>query len=168
DIVGYTSLAATMKANELVAVLNDIFSRFDRLCDIRGVEKIKTIGDAYMAVGGVPSSINDAAECMAGLGVEMFDEVAAVNRERGLSLSVRIGLHCGPVVAGVIGDRKFSYDLWGDTVNIASRMESHGVPGAVHLTEAVATRLSRLKPEKRGTIDIKGKGPMTTYLLRAR
>ncbi|MBI3550840.1 MAG: adenylate/guanylate cyclase domain-containing protein [Elusimicrobia bacterium] len=168
DIVGYTGLAGKMKPAELVAILNDVFSRFDRLCDEHGVEKIKTIGDAYMAVGGVPRPLAAHADTMAVVALGMLREVAALNRERGLALSVRIGLHSGPVVAGIIGDRKFSYDLWGDAVNVASRMESHGVPGAVHLTEAVAAGLGDgRRPEKRGIVELKGKGPMTTYLLRA-
>ena len=166
DIVGYTQLASKMTADQLVALLNDVFSRFDRLCDLRGAEKIKTIGDAYMAVGGITKPMTAQADTMAELGVDMLDELETVNRQRGLSLKLRVGLHSGPVVAGVIGDRKFSYDLWGDSVNVASRMESHGVPGAVHLSEDVANKLSRLKPERRGTIEVKGKGLMTTFLLQ--
>lgn len=166
DLVGYTSLAGRTGPAELIALLNDVFSRFDRLAERRGAEKIKTIGDAYMAVGGVPAPLPGHADAMAALALDMLKEIEAVNRERGTALSLRVGLHSGPVVAGVIGNAKFSYDLWGDAVNVASRMESHGVAGAVHLTEDVAARLTRLKPEARGAVEVKGKGRMNTYLLR--
>lgn len=165
DIVGYTGLSGRMTAPELVGLLNAVFSRFDALADKHGAEKIKTIGDAYMAVCGLGGGGNHA-DAAAALGREMISELDAVNQERGTQLSVRVGINSGPVVAGVIGLRKFSYDLWGDAVNIASRMESHGVVGRVHLSSETAKRLSdRSTLEDRGVIEIKGKGPMTTYLL---
>jgi len=165
DIVGYTVLSGRLKAPELVALLDDIFLRFDALVERHGAEKIKTIGDAYMAVAGLDGRA-DHAHAAAALGLAMLSELRAVNSRHGLALDVRVGVHSGPVIAGVIGSKKFSYDLWGDTVNVASRMESHGVPGRVHLSQATVDRLGRAWPlERRGPLDIKGKGPMTTYLL---
>jgi class 3 adenylate cyclase len=166
DIVGYTQLSGRLAASELVALLNEVFSRFDALADLHGLEKIKTIGDAYMAVGGLPGSAPEHVEAAVRLALGMLAEIEAINKARGLSLSVRIGIGTGPVVAGVIGSRKFSYDLWGDTVNVASRMESHGVPGRVHLSQSAASRLSPARRvERRDGVDVKGKGAMTTYLL---
>ncbi|HWJ54149.1 MAG TPA: adenylate/guanylate cyclase domain-containing protein, partial [Propionibacteriaceae bacterium] len=167
DIVGFTERSLIMAADELVALLDQIFSAFDRLADAARVEKIKTIGDAYMVAGGLPEPRPDHLEAVARMALAMRDEVAAIAERTGLGwLAVRIGIDTGPVVAGVIGRRKFIYDLWGDTVNTASRMESHGLPGEIHVTDRVAAALGpgfTLRP--RGTSDVKGKGSMATYLL---
>ncbi len=166
DIVGFTPLSASKTPQALVELLNRIFSEFDALADAHGLEKIKTIGDAYMAVAGLPNPWPDHAPRAARMALAMNDVIARVAVETGEALALRIGLHSGPVVAGVIGRRKFTYDLWGDTVNTASRMESHGVPGAIHCTAATATLLQgafQLQP--RGAMEIKGKGTMQTFLL---
>jgi class 3 adenylate cyclase len=166
DIVGFTVLSADSTPQAIVELLNDLFSRFDAVTERFGVEKIKTIGDAYMVVAGVPLPRADHAGTLADVALAMLDELNDFNGERGATLALRIGLHSGPVVAGVIGKRKFSYDLWGDTVNTASRMESHGVVGCIHLSEATRDRLpSRHGLEDRGLISIKGKGSMRTFLL---
>jgi adenylate cyclase len=144
-------------------MLNQVFSLFDRLADKHGLEKIKTIGDAYMAVAGLPMPRPDHAEAVAEMALEMQQELVKVVNS---TLKVRIGIHTGPVVAGVIGQKKFSYDLWGDTVNTASRMESHGVVGGIQVTEATYLKLrSKYLFEHRGSIQVKGKGELTTYLL---
>ncbi len=169
DLVGFTSMSAVTTPEELVTMLNELFSMFDKLAEKHGLEKIKTIGDAYMAVAGVPQPIADHAVAIAHMGMDMLDGLAGYTARTGTELSIRIGIHAGPVVAGVIGKNKFIYDLWGDTVNTASRMESHGVPGRVHITEAVRELIGdRFELEDRGPIDVKGKGMMTTYLLRGR
>jgi adenylate cyclase len=167
DLVGFTERSLIMAADELVALLDQIFSAFDRLADAARVEKIKTIGDAYMVAGGLPEPRSDHLEAVARMALAMRDEVAAIAERTGLGwLAVRIGIDTGPVVAGVIGRRKFIYDLWGDTINTASRMESHGLPGEIHVTDRVAAALGpgfTLRP--RGTSDVKGKGSMATFLL---
>ena len=169
DIVDFTRLSQSMDADALVRLLNDLFTRFDALTDARGLEKIKTIGDCYMAVGGVPEPRSDHCEAVAELALDLVDEVGRFNAGHRTALGVRIGVHTGEVVAGVIGRRKFAYDLWGDAVNTASRMESHGEPGRVHVTEAVERRLrGRYRLEPRGEITIKGKGPMRTWFLVGR
>ncbi|HEX7247255.1 MAG TPA: adenylate/guanylate cyclase domain-containing protein [Actinomycetota bacterium] len=167
DLVGFTALSVNMDPETLVSLLDEIFTSFDRLVDEAGLEKIKTIGDAYMVAGGLPRPRHDHAEAVAAVGLAMLEEVAAIEaRFGGGSLSVRIGIDTGPVVAGVIGRRKFIYDMWGDTVNTASRMESHGVPGRVQVTARVASRLERrFVLEPCGEIDVKGKGPMEAFLL---
>ncbi len=166
DIVGFTPLSARKTPQELVALLNRIFSEFDALADAHGLEKIKTIGDAYMAVAGLPQPWPDHAARAARMALAMLDVTARVAAETGEKLALRIGLHSGPVVAGVIGRRKFTYDLWGDTVNTASRMESHGLPGAIHCTEATAMLLQgAFQLQARGAMEIKGKGEMHTFLL---
>ncbi|MEW6776581.1 MAG: adenylate/guanylate cyclase domain-containing protein [Bdellovibrionota bacterium] len=162
DIVGFTSLSQKVKPAEIVHILNRIFSRFDEIAEKHGLEKIKTIGDAYMVVGGVPEPRPDHAEAVAGMALEMVEAIDAF----GDGLQMRIGIHTGPVVAGVIGKKKYSYDLWGDTVNTASRMESHGIPGRVQISEATRRKLGdRFAVEPRGEIEVKGKGRLTTYLL---
>ena len=169
DLVGFTERTQVMPADDLVALLDRIFSAFDREADLQAVEKIKTIGDAYMVAGGLPERRPDHVEAVARVAIAMREEIAAIAREPGCEwLAVRIGIDTGPAVAGVIGRRKFIYDLWGDTVNTASRMESHGLPGEIHVTERVAAALGpefALRP--RGTILVKSKGPMSTFLLDA-
>ena len=147
-------------------ILDAIFSDFDALAEKYGVEKIKTIGDCYMVVGRIPTPRQDHAEAVAKMALEMRDAIERFGKAVGEDMSVRIGLHTGAVVAGVIGKKKFSYDLWGDTVNIASRMESHGEAGKIHVSEAVYLKLKdRFHCERRGEIEIKGKGLMTTYYI---
>lgn len=166
DIVGFTPLSSRMPATKLVNLLNHIFSAFDRLAERHGVEKIKTIGDAYMAVGGVPIPTQDHAIEIANMALDMQQIITCFQPDIGQSIDLRIGIHTGPVVAGVIGVKKFSYDLWGDTVNVASRMESSGEPGKIQVTAATYELLKdRFIFEERGTIEVKGKGSMTTYWL---
>ena len=166
DIVGFTPLSASKTPQALVELLNRIFSEFDALADTHGLEKIKTIGDAYMAVAGLPNPWADHASRAARMALAMLDATARVAAQTGEKLALRIGLHSGPVVAGVIGRRKFTYDLWGDTVNTASRMESHSLPGAIHCTEATAMLLQgTFRLQARGAMAIKGKGEMNTFLL---
>jgi class 3 adenylate cyclase len=169
DLVGFTKLSARTSPEALVTMLDELFTRFDRLAERHRLEKIKTIGDCYMAVAGIPTELDDHAKVMAQMGLDMLAAVAEYARATGVELAIRVGVHSGSVVAGVIGRKKFIYDLWGDTVNTASRMESHGVAGRVHLTEATAALLGdAFTIEPRGTVDVKGKGPMTTYLLIGR
>jgi class 3 adenylate cyclase len=169
DIVGFTPLSQDLAPADVVVLLDRVFAGWDGLAAHHGVEKIKTIGDAYMAAAGLPSPREDHAEAIADMALEMGAEVERCAAESGLQLEVRIGMDTGPVVAGVIGRAKFIYDLWGDTVNTASRMESHGVPGAIQVTERAYEQLrDRYDLRQRGTIEVKGKGPMTTYLLLGR
>jgi class 3 adenylate cyclase len=164
DIVGFTRLSASMAPSALVEMLNDVFTRFDEMARRHGLEKIKTIGDAYMVVGGVPSPRDDHAVAVAELALEMQSAIAALGDGR---LAMRIGMHTGPVVAGVIGTSKFSYDLWGDTVNTASRMESHGTPGEIQVSDVCRDALAgRFVLEARGEVDVKGRGLMRTWWLR--
>lgn len=166
DIVGFTELSCCVSPVELVKLLNQIFSAFDQLAEKHGLEKIKTIGDAYMVVGGLPTPCADHAQAIAEMAIDMQQEIARFNAETGEDVSIRIGINTGPVVAGVIGIKKFIYDLWGDTVNTASRMESHGIPGYIQVTQATYERLQdNYLFQKRGIIPVKGKGEMTTYLL---
>jgi guanylate cyclase len=169
DIVGFTPLSASLTPNEVVTLLNGLFTAFDRLVDECGLEKIKTIGDAYMVAAGVPVPRADHAQAIADLALAMRVELARLRQEIDAPIDIRIGIDSGPAVAGVIGKRKFIYDLWGDTVNTASRMESHGLPGEVQLTEraADAVRQSHMVRD-RGVIEVKGKGPMRTYFLDGR
>jgi adenylate cyclase len=166
DIVGFTPLSARKPAAELVELLDEVFSEFDDLAAQHGLEKIKTIGDAYMAVAGLPQPQPDHASRAARMALALVERVQAAAQRTGEPLQVRVGLHSGPVVAGVIGRSKFSYDLWGDTVNTASRMESSGVPGAVHCTQATVQALGGgFAPRPRGLTEVKGKAPMETFLL---
>jgi PAS domain S-box-containing protein len=166
DIVGFTQIASSVSATTLVSLLNQIFSVFDRLSLKYGLEKIKTIGDAYMIVGGLPKRSSNHPQAIASMALDMQNAIAAFNQRNNLNFSIRIGIHTGSVVAGVIGLQKFTYDLWGNTVNIASRMESHGLPGKIQVTEDTYNRLyDQFILEKRGEISVKGKGVMTTYLL---
>ena len=166
DIVDFTRMSSRMSPSELVAVLNEVFTVFDELVAEHGLEKVKTIGDAYMVVGGIPSWSEDHAERVASMALALAGSVARVEQAARLGIAFRIGIHCGPVVAGVIGTRKFIYDVWGDTVNVASRMESHGIPGRIQVTHAVRERLGgKFQFEPRGLVDIKGKGPLPTWFL---
>jgi adenylate cyclase len=167
DIVGFTELSQTLTPEKLVEMLNHIFSAFDDLAERHGLEKIKTIGDCYMVAAGLPEVRADHAEAIARMALGMREELERVNRLTGKSLRIRIGIHTGPVVAGVIGKRKFIYDMWGDTVNTASRMESSGVAQEIQLTRTTYERLvGKFEMEGRGTIQVKGKGEMETYLLK--
>jgi adenylate cyclase len=169
DIVGFTDLSGRIPPKKLVDLLNQIFSRFDLLAETYHLEKIKTIGDAYMVVGGLPQPRSDHAIAIASMALDMIDAIAQFNLDTGESFQIRIGINSGAVVAGVIGIKKFIYDLWGDTVNIASRMESHGVPGRVHVSAATFELLSgSFLLEERGTISVKGKGEMQTYWLKSK
>ncbi len=169
DIVGFTQISAGIPPQEVVELLNEIFSNFDTLAEKYGLEKIKTIGDAYMVVGGLPIERDDHAEAIAAMALDMLATMERISQKKGRLLQIRIGINTGPVIAGVIGRKKFIYDLWGDAVNIASRMESHGVANCIQVTEAVAERLGdRYCFEERGAIPIKGKGTMTTYFLRGK
>lgn len=169
DLAGFTALAADTPSVEVVRMLDDIFSRFDELAEAQGLEKIKTIGDAYMVVGGLPTPRPDHAEAVAEVALNMIAEVDRRFGDRPVPVRIRVGIHSGPVIAGIIGRSKFSYDLWGDTVNLASRMESLGVPGRIQVTEVVRRRLeARYQFEPRGEIEVKGKGPVPTWFLIGR
>jgi class 3 adenylate cyclase len=169
DLVNFTGLSETVTPTQLVALLNDIFSAFDLLTEKHSLEKIKTIGDAYMVAGGIPSPRQDHVECVVEMALDMQQEIRKFNAKNDYNLSIRIGINTGPVVAGVIGTKKFIYDLWGDTVNVASRMESHGVVGEIQVTEKIYEMLcDRYNFQLRGSIQIKGKGEMITYLLIGR
>jgi adenylate cyclase len=169
DIAGFTRLAASRSPREVVDLLNDIFSEFDHLAEKHGVEKIKTIGDAYMAVAGLPVLSPDHATAIVELALDMQAAVSRRGADGRGPISLRIGINTGPVVAGVIGMKKFIYDVWGDTVNTASRMESHGIEGGIQVTEETYARLKHAyRLEERGTLKIKGKGEMRTYMLTGR
>lgn len=169
DIVGFTPYSKTVSPEELVSVLNEIFSIFDTLTDKYGLEKIKTIGDAYMVAGGIPSPRDDHAGAIANMALDMQSELEKFNGQNGHTFQIRTGIHSGEAVAGVIGIKKFIYDLWGDTVNTASRMESHGLPGEIQVSEQTYELLKdSFVFDERGEIDVKGKGMMKTYLLKGR
>ncbi|MGF1536172.1 MAG: adenylate/guanylate cyclase domain-containing protein [Elainellaceae cyanobacterium] len=169
DIVGFTQMASNMPPREVVELLNQIFSLFDQLADKHQLEKIKTIGDAYMVVGGIPDASARHVEAIADMALDMQRAIVRLSRAQGRPLSIRIGINTGPVIAGVIGRKRFVYDLWGDAVNIASRMESQGEPGGIQVTEAVWLRLrEHYRLEERGLIHVKGKGDMRTYWLKGR
>lgn len=169
DVVGFTQMSAQITPVELVYLLNEIFSSFDELAARHGLEKIKTIGDAYMVAAGLPERRADHAEAMAEMALDMQAALAAFNRAGGTSLNIRTGINTGPVVAGIIGTSKFIYDLWGDAVNTASRMESHSTPGRIQVTASTFERLRHAYLfEPRGTINVKGKGDMHTYFLLGR
>jgi adenylate cyclase len=166
DIAKFTEHAERVAPAETVAMLNDLFSQFDAMTESRGLEKIKTIGDAYMVAGGLPEPMTDPAGAVAELAMEMVAAADRANFPDGGPVRLRLGMDSGPVVAGVIGRRKFSYDLWGDTVNTASRMESTGVPGCIQVTERTRRVLGeRYVFQERGTIQIPGKGAMRTFFL---
>jgi class 3 adenylate cyclase len=162
DLVGFTAWAEHTSPENVVKRLDTVFGAFDEMADRLGLEKIKTIGDAYMVAGGLPGTHVDHVAATARLALEMRSYLEAHAGD----LSMRIGIHTGPVVAGVIGKRKFAFDLWGDTVNIAARMESHGQPNRIHVSEAVAAALGEgFVLEERGSIEVKGKGLMRTFWL---
>ena len=169
DVVNFTSFAERTAPRRVVEVLDEIFSAFDALALRHGLEKIKTIGDAYLVVGGLPEPRPDHAEAIADLALEMQAALSRLSEALGIDLAIRIGINSGPVIAGVIGRHKFIYDLWGDTVNVASRMESHGVAGGIQVSEATYQRLrGAFRFEPRGLIEVKGKGRLRAYLLTGR
>lgn len=169
DLVGFTELARRTSPADLVSLLNAIFTAFDLLVEKHQLEKIKTIGDSYMLAGGIPLHRADHAQAVADIALEMIHTLASLNAEKGTHLRVRIGINTGPIVAGVIGKRKFTYDLWGDTVNLASRMESSGVPGLVHVSESTFEALkAEFDLEERGITQVKGIGEVRTYFLKGR
>jgi class 3 adenylate cyclase len=160
DIVGFTPMSGDVPAEQMVDDLNTVFSHFDELTDHYRCEKIRTIGDAYMVAAGVPDPRADHAEALARMALEIIEY------SRTTRFQFRIGINSGPAVAGVIGRRKFQYDVWGDTVNLASRMESHGIPGEIQVTAATRDLLGdRFRGRRRGTVEVKGKGPLETWIL---
>jgi class 3 adenylate cyclase len=177
DVVGFTELASRMTPNEVITLLNDVFTTCDELTERFGLEKIKTVGDAYMVVGGLEDdqekagahhSAGQAAQ-VADMGLAILDAMAAMGQATGTRLQVRVGMSVGPAVAGVIGLKRFIYDVWGDTVNTASRMESTGVPGRIQVTRETCDRLApEFELERRGIVDVKGKGPIETWFLVGR
>lgn len=169
DLVDFTALVNDMDPVQLVSLLSALFSRFDRLASRHGLEKIKTIGDCYLVVGGLPEHKEDHAEAVADMALGMLAAVTELNRERNTDLKLRIGLNSGPVVAGVIGRNKFAYDLWGATVNLASRMQSSGLPNHIHLPAATASLLGgKFRFTERGTVMCKGLGKVQTCFLEGR
>lgn len=169
DIAGFTPLSASLSPTKLVELLNEIFSAFDALVEKHGLEKIKTIGDAYMVVGGLPEPQENHASAIAEMALDMQTAIENFNQKHHTNLNMRIGINTGPVVAGVIGTKKFIYDLWGDAVNTASRMESHGIIGDIQMTDSTYQRLKDgYLIQKRGMIQVKGKGEMIAYLLKGR
>lgn len=169
DLVGFTRLSSQLSAGDLVRLLNGLFSEFDRLARDLGVEKIKTVGDAYMVAGGLPEPRADHAHAVADMALAMVATVERMNRDLPMPLQMRIGIHSGDVVAGVIGTHKFVYDIWGDAVNIASRMETHSLPNRIQVSAATDRHLhGRFRLEPHGSVDIKGKGAMETFFLLGR
>ena len=169
DIVEFTRFSQGVSVKVLLDVLNDVFSRFDNIADSRGLEKIKTIGDAYMVAAGLPVPVADHTIRAANMALDMIEAMNTFNEESPYKLDVRIGIDTGAAMAGVIGKRKFLYDLWGDVVNTASRMESHGVAGRIQVTDATRLRLDdTFLVENRGVISVKGKGDMSTWFLNGR
>ena len=169
DLVEFINLSNHTDPEGLVSLLNDLFSRFDRIADVHGLEKIKTIGDSYLVVGGLPDTRPNHAEAVAEMSLEMLVALEELNRDRGLNLGIRIGLNSGPVVAGVIGRKKFTYDLWGATVNVAHRMQSSGLRNRIQVTAHTADLLrDKFRFTERGTVDCKGLGNVSTCLLDGR
>jgi class 3 adenylate cyclase len=167
DLVDFTRFAAQADAATVVRQLNEVFRAFDQLVEARGLEKIKTVGDAYMLAGGVPTRRQDHARAVVEAGLAMRSACKRLHAQNRASFEVRIGVHTGPVVAGVIGSSKFAYDLWGDTVNVASRMESHGLPGEIQISDATRCAIGdEFLVEARGPVEIKGKGSMQTWFVR--
>ncbi len=169
DLVGFTRFSADRDPAEVVSLLNEIFSVFDALAERHGVEKIKTIGDAYMVASGIPRPRTDHAEAAAEMALDMLEEVEKLRAKRELGVEVRIGLHCGPIVAGVIGRKKFAYDLWGDTVNVASRLEASGQPSRVHVSSDARRALGDAYAfEARGETELRGRDAIETFFLTGR
>ena len=169
DLVGFTVLASSFAPDRILELLSSVFESFDRAVQEQGLEKIKTIGDAYMVAGGLPEPLPDHTRRVAALAIEMLDIMQRMRARLDVDLKVRIGIHVGPVVAGVIGTHKFIYDVWGDTVNTASRMESFGAPGRIHVSaETYGVLCHDFEFEPRGPLEIKGKGAMETYFLVGR
>lgn len=169
DIVGFTQFSSGVSPERLVVLLNEIFTDYDTIADNRGLEKIKSIGDAYMAAAGLPAPVDDHAARAAHMALDMLDALVRFNERSGYTLQIRIGINSGPVVAGVIGKRKFIYDMWGAAVNTASRMESHGVAGRVQISDATRSRLAEpFLFEERGPIEIKNMGEVRTWFLTGR
>ena len=169
DLIGFTALSSQLSARDVVRLLNGLFSEFDRLALSFGVEKIKTVGDAYMLAGGVPEPRRDSAHAVADTALAMLETVKRTNYDLPIPLQMRFGMHSGDVVAGIIGTHKFVYDIWGDAVNIASRMESHGMPNRIQISAATRLHIhEHFQLEPHGCVDIKGKGPMETFILLGR
>ncbi len=169
DIVGFTPMASAMDPAALVQILGAIFDEFDHIIELSGVEKIKTIGDSYLAVAGIPFSDPLHAEKLCDVALAMRSKIKEINEQHSLTLAVRFGIHSGPVVAGVIGKKKFAYDLWGDTVNIASRMESHGEVNEIQVSEATYHLIKEtFTCSERGEIQVKGKGALKVYWVKSR
>jgi len=169
DLAGFTVRSAHESPAATVSVLNEVFSAFDELVRRYGLEKIRTIGDSYMVAAGVPVARPDHTHAICAMALDLRREVVRLNSSHGWDLSFRIGINCGPAVAGIVGREKFHYDLWGDTVNVASRMESHGIADQIQVTEAVYERTkTEFVFQPRGLVDVKGKGPTLTYLLVGR
>jgi adenylate cyclase len=168
DMVGFTPLSAELPPVEMVELLNEVFSFFDSLLDKYDVEKIRTIGDSYMVASGLPRGRSDHAQALAHMALEMRDYISTHTFRNGQCVSFRIGINSGSMIAGVIGRRKFVYDVWGDAVNIASRMESHGVGGAVQITQTTYELIKdEFVCEPRGTVNVKGKGEMEVWLVKS-
>ncbi len=169
DLVGFTALAAHVSPEEVVSLLNEIFSSFDSLAGKRGLEKIKTVGDGYMAAGGIPEPQLGHASAIAHLALDMNTAIADFNTQYGTSIQLRIGICTGPVIAGVIGHKKFAYDVWGDTVNLASRLETSAEPGAIHVSESSFERLKNEFSFDPGQVfDLKGRGATLVYRLHGK
>lgn len=169
DLVGFTQLSSKTAPQDVVNLLNEVFSHFDRLAERHGLEKIKTIGDNYMLVGGLPLPRADHAVAVAEMALDMLEDVARINAKNQRQISLRVGINTGPVVAGVIGKKKFTYDLWGDTVNLASRMESAGLPNTIHVSPTTHAALAgKYELSERGLVSCKGVGEITTYFLTGR
>lgn len=169
DLVGFTTMSRTKSAPELVDLLGELFSQFDLICERHGLEKIKTIGDAYMLAGGVPVARDDHAEACADAALEMVTALDDLRQKTGAPLQMRVGMHSGPLVAGVIGIRKFTYDLWGDTVNVASRMESASEAGRINVSSHTAKLLEgKFQLEPRGPVPVKSLGDVDTFFVVGR
>ena len=167
DLVGFTTFSKNIEPRDLVILLNKIFTEFDEAVKELKMEKIKTIGDAYMAVSGLPKQNRNHAYNAVLLGNEMLIRLDKIRKKTGLNFKMRVGIHSGPVTAGIIGKNKFIYDLWGDTVNVASRMESQGVPDRVQITGETAELLNgAFSLEKKKNLNVKGRGPMSTFLVK--
>ncbi len=168
DLVGFTKISSELAPTQLVSYLNTLFSEFDAIARELGVEKIKMIGDAYMVVAGVPEPRPDHARAVADMALRMVETVERANRDLGTSFKARIGVHSGPVVAGIIGTHRFLYDVWGDTVNVASRLESYSLANRIQVSEATARLLAEgYELEPRGAVSVKGKGKLETFFLNA-